>query len=142
MSNIKRYRKTRRIGDGDPDRMIDSLRSITPGTVKQHAFSPWRHVGHVYLFYAQATNQYKIGITVGDPNIRRRQIETIAGVPIVLIEHWDIGSDLMSIEMELHTYFKQYRTIGEWFRFPDNLCEEDVRSLIERWMNGFAESSE
>jgi hypothetical protein len=101
------------------------------------SFSTRAFTGCVYLMYAELTRQYKIGISSKTATWRRKGVESAAGVPVKLVEFWDVSDNLRATEQHVHAKLHDYRTVGEWFRFPDEMTEEDVRSLVERTINGF-----
>ena len=93
------------IGDGEGREMrIDSRVSRTA------AAQAVAHRGHLYVM--QATDgRIKIGRS-GNPNKRRRDLETSSGMKIALIATFKgRGSE----EGAIHALLHEYRRIGEWF---------------------------
>lgn len=117
--------------------MKDSLRAPNRYDKKpKKYFKPRDYFGAVYLMHNALSQQYKIGITALNPDRRRRGLENQAGIPVMLVEWWELDAYVETMETQLHKYFDEYRTLGEWFRFPDTVCEEDIRSKIERLITG------
>lgn len=57
----------------------------------------------------------KIGISV-NPERRRRQIETMTGTKIKLIQCWNtLDTPAKTVEQYLHAVYSRRRTQGEWF---------------------------
>ena len=92
--------------------------------------------GHVYLLFNEATRRYKIGITGVSTAKRKFQIECMSGMELHLVDFWEVGEVARTTEIYLHNKFAEYRRIGEWFEVPDTMCEEDIRSQVERYING------
>ena len=103
---------------------------------KKAIFNPKGCTGQVYLLYNPLNGQYKIGTTNLSSKQRRLRITMTAGIQMQLVDFWNVEEAGRSTEIYLHGKFAEYRQIGEWFQFPANMCEEDVRSLIERAING------
>ena len=99
-------------------------------------FIPKDYFGAVYLIFNSLSSQYKIGITSVSPNKRKSAIETQSGMRLDLVDWWEMDTFAPTAEAMLHTYFEKYRTIGEWFAFPEVVREEEIRSKIERLLNG------
>ena len=70
----------------------------------------------VYLLYAPRTGLYKIGMSV---NVEKRAngLSLQAGIPIEVVDYWELADAAPSTESALHTRFSEYRQLGEWFDF-------------------------
>lgn len=81
---------------------------------------------HVYLFYSELLNKYKIGIA---KNVEERA----KGFPqdeVIVITHSSLRPDAYEQEQALHTKYKEYSCGNEWFIFPTNNIIEEVKSII------------
>ena len=72
----------------------------------------------VYLLQNPITQNYKIGITA-DLNRRVRDLSCASGVELNIIAYIKLQPECdepaSQIESYLHSYFKDKRTVGEWF---------------------------
>jgi hypothetical protein len=81
----------------------------------------------VYLMSSN-TGLYKIGKTT---NIDKRLYDfTTLPLGIALVRHWEVDN-YDNLESELHSYFRDKRDDGEWFR----LTEDDV-AFLNSYRNG------
>lgn len=89
-------------------------------------FGPNSFPGFVYVIKNTLNDLYKIGITTNLKN-RIRSLTTQSGCELMVVLyielHYDYDESPSTIEKELHTYFKNKRTLGEWFTL-------DVKDLI------------
>lgn len=74
-----------------------------------------------YFIYSPITDQVKIGRSI-DPFRRCNDLVTVMGMPLLLLAV--VGED---VENELHRRFRAYRTIGEWFKWS-----QDIRDYIAK----------
>jgi len=71
--------------------------------------------GYVYLVWAKGTDMYKIGSSQY-PEKRLPTLQTGSPVELELIASKSFESHEFE-EKRLHSYWKQFRVQGEWFRF-------------------------
>ena len=69
--------------------------------------------GFVYIFNAQGTDRYKIGISL-TPQLRLKGIQTGCAFKVYPV-HYARCLDMHLVEKTLHERFAKYRVIGEWF---------------------------
>lgn len=89
---------------------------------------PWKkatYVMAVYIVEALGLNPVKIGYS-GQEDVRPRMLLLQTGCPRPLEVRLVIGLWGRDHEAALHIRFWQYRILGEWFRFSD-----EIRSWIE-----------
>lgn len=81
---------------------------------------------HVYLFYSELLNKYKIGIA---KNVEKRA----KGFPqdeVIVITYSSLREDAYEQEQSLHMRYKEYSCGNEWFIFPTNSIVEEAKSII------------
>ena len=85
-------------------------------------------MGYVYLIEDVNNNTFKIGVTKSDVNKRLKRLQTgnSTGLRIKYQFQYDYPYRLESM---LHTHFKHYCELNEWFGLPDpteflNKCVE------------------
>lgn len=84
-----------------------------------------RTLQHLYLFRS-SSGLYKIGIS---QNVKRRasNIRTASGFDIEILSVWNTGNrDAKSIESAVHEHLKDFRIIGEWFKFSEDYSVVDI----------------
>lgn len=83
---------------------------------------------YVYIMKCKISNLHKIGIT-SDSERRRQEIQNSCGMPIIIIDElWcevEFSFSAKFIEEFLHNYFKEKRTLGEWF----HLSKWDIKAI-------------
>jgi len=70
--------------------------------------------GYIYIIQQKDTTYYKIGFS-HDDNIKNRLSNLQVGNPEKLIFVGSFYTLNISLEKDIHTYFKDYRIQGEWF---------------------------
>lgn len=86
---------------------------------------------YVYLMQNEF-GRFKIGISQ-DVEKRRGQLQTGSGFYIKIIGYYKPQYRYAGdVEKHLHKLFAKYRTIGEWFEFPDTYSKEKFDTLCER----------
>lgn len=74
---------------------------------------------YIYVIKNPLNETVKIGVAQ-DVDKRIKQLQTGAGIELELIYKSIICSNAFAIERDVHEYFKEYRTFGEWFKVnPD-----------------------
>jgi hypothetical protein len=71
-------------------------------------------MGYVYLIEDRNNNTYKIGVTKGDPIKRLKKLQTGNSCTLE-IKHLYECEYPYRLESMLHTHYKQYNEINEWF---------------------------
>lgn len=79
--------------------------------------------GTVYFILAQKSNLIKIGFTSGNIDRRLEALQTGAAEALQLVA---CVAGTMDTEREYHARFSHLRSIGEWFRY-----DNDLRQLVE-----------
>lgn len=89
-----------------------------------------KHKGNfLYFLHDKALNRVKIGVSTS-PEKRKRTIETSTGLPLTFYGLW---ANAGHMETPLHHKFAEYRTMGEWFEFSDEIkqyIEEECKNQI------------
>jgi len=69
----------------------------------------------VYIYFIQdtATKRIKIGKTTNHPKKRLKAIQSCSPTELTLLYYFN--TENINAELELHSYFSEYRVIGEWF---------------------------
>ena len=78
---------------------------------------------YVYVIKNPLNETVKIGVA---QNVEKRlkQLKTGAGIELELLYKSMICSNAFNIEKDVHEFFKQYRTFGEWFKVnPDTVID-------------------
>ncbi len=90
---------------------------------------PQKHF--VYLIQAGATTNYKIGIS-HNPQKRLANIQTshYERLKILTTNSFDNRFITLAVEEELHQKYKNFNTVGEWFKFDIETISE-VKKTIE-----------
>jgi hypothetical protein len=88
---------------------------------KKRRLNDWR--GVVYFILAPAANLVKIGFTASSVQRRLEAIQTAASERLQILAAMKGG---MADEKKTHQQFKHLRSVGEWFRY-----EDDLRSFVE-----------
>ena len=70
---------------------------------------------YIYVIKNPLNETIKIGVAQ-DVDKRIKQLQTGAGIELELIYKSMICSNAFAIERDVHEYFKEYRTFGEWFK--------------------------
>ena len=70
---------------------------------------------YIYVIKNPLNETVKIGVAQ-DVDKRIKQLQTGAGIELELIYKSIICSNAFAIERDVHEYFKEYRTFGEWFK--------------------------
>lgn len=70
-----------------------------------------------------AVGNYKIGVSV-DPEQRRRNLQTASGLPIEIVGVYETELYAYGCENQAHQFYREYRLLGEWFSFDDNMISE------------------
>lgn len=86
---------------------------------------------YVYLMQSD-TGLFKIGISK-DPRKRLAQIKSLSGVDVKLIAFYATEGPARDVEKRLHKLFESYRTLGEWFKFPETYSLDKFESLCDRY---------
>lgn len=84
------------------------------------------HPKHVYLFYSDILNRYKIGIS---QDVKRRAKE-FSYVNAVIVTNTSLREDAELQEALLHKPYEQFSCGNEWFSFDQKLAE-DATELIK-----------
>lgn len=87
---------------------------------------------YLYLMHCQGTNQYKIGVS-NDVEGRRRALQNASGFPVVLVAFYKTKDKAFKVERQLHVLFDKYRTIGEWFEFPESYSLIKFETLCSKY---------
>lgn len=82
---------------------------------------------YIYVIKNPLNETVKIGVAQ-DVDKRIRQLQTGAGIELELIYKSIICSNAFAIERDVHEYFKEYRTFGEWFK----ISPEVVIDFLEK----------
>lgn len=86
---------------------------------------------YVYLMENEM-GRFKIGIS-HDVENRRMQLQGSSGLYIKIVAYYKpLYRQASDIEKQLHSLFAKYRTLGEWFQFPDTYSKEKFNTLCER----------
>ncbi len=82
-----------------------------------------------YVYFISDGLNIKIGITINNPSIRLKQLQTSNPNRLKLI-HYIEAEDFKLIERRLHHLFKIYKTRykGEWFNLP-----KEAIAWIKTW---------
>ena len=86
---------------------------------------------YVYLMYAKKSNQYKIGVS-NDVEARRRTLEGSSGLSIEVVAFYKTKDNAYKVEARLHKLFDKYRTLGEWFEFPDSYSLMKFETICDK----------
>ena len=70
---------------------------------------------YIYVIKNPLNETVKIGVAQ-DVDKRIKQLQTGAGIELELIYKSMICSNAFAIEKDVHKYFEEYRTFGEWFK--------------------------
>lgn len=70
---------------------------------------------YIYVVKNPLNETVKIGVAQ-DVDKRIKQLQTGAGIELELIYKSMICSNAFAIEKDVHKYFEEYRTFGEWFK--------------------------
>lgn len=71
----------------------------------------------------------KIGVSV-NPKVRTKSISTQSGFKITREFHTKKYSNALALEKELHTFFKDCRVYGEWFKVDFDMAVNKVKQLV------------
>jgi Meiotically up-regulated gene 113 len=121
---------------GDADKITQALRSnkVKSAPLRVKSTGSRTVSDFLYLFYAPATAQYKIGISAVVSK-RAMTIQNTAGISVEIVDAWELGDSAAQNETYIHQKLAKYRTFGEWFDFGD-AEQEEVRCMVERLLNG------
>jgi hypothetical protein len=109
-------REAARVRAEADDELAEERRRNAPATPAK--------TGTVYLLYNAEGRRWKIGWTGGDPERRRRAIESAAGTEVQLVATMP---GTRTDEGAIHFLLASERLVGEWFR-----DSEKVRQWIAR----------
>jgi hypothetical protein len=84
-------------------------------------------IGHVYFIQNSVTGNIKIG-RAKDIEKRLKALQSASDCPLRLLFSLDVHK-MVTEERTIHERFKDYRIIGEWFRFEGELYDY-VHELI------------
>lgn len=95
------------------------IKSTMPPT-KTKAKPSAKTPGYVYLFHAQGTNRYKIGVTRRPLEERQIEVQRQSPYPLICLKYIKVRS-IFDVETVLHHKFKKnhlkIKGSKEWFRF-------------------------
>lgn len=85
------------------------------------------HMGYVYLIEDINNNTFKIGVTKSDVNKRLKRLQTGNSTEL-RIRHQFKCNYPYRLETMLHTYYKNYRELNEWFGLnnPDEFLSKCI----------------
>jgi len=72
---------------------------------------------------------YKIGVSVDVPE-RLSQLQTGCPEPLELVFEHKVSNAIV-LEKEWHEYFKEFNTMGEWFKLENHQMEEFIDSIFD-----------
>lgn len=90
--------------------------------------------GSIYLIAPSPRNgKVKIGLTLGDPKRRLKQLQTGAADVLELLHVFEIpGGKTLKVEQDLHKQFNYRKHRGEWFSFNED--DETIRGIISGYL--------
>jgi hypothetical protein len=75
-------------------------------------------MGYVYLIADRNSNTYKIGVTKGDPKKRLKKLQTGNSFELEIKYLFEYEYPYR-LESMLHTHYKPYNELNEWFTLED-----------------------
>lgn len=90
----------------------------------------WYTEEYVYFIHERGNLKvFKIGMTTGDPDYRRRKLQTGNPKDLVIFAVVKV-TDARNYESQLHRHFLKHRIRGEWFRISPKMirrvCSGDI----------------
>ena len=76
---------------------------------------------YVYFIWNTRTNNYKIGRSI-DVAQRLKQLQTANDSKLVIYRQIKTSNLNLNLELILHSYFNDYKLVGEWF----NITKDDI----------------
>jgi hypothetical protein len=90
----------------------EAVQALLERPVRPEPPAPAERRGWIYMF-GDDLGRVKIGWTAGDPEVRRRSVESASGRPLRVL--WTMRGEPAD-ERALQDRFAGLRQIGEWFR--------------------------